>query len=192
MPSRARSLRGGSSGWRHGTSPTWSNGGRCGVASPDRLRSAPDVQVLETWMHEQGLGAGTITNVRDLGGGTQNIVLRFTHAGRDYVLRRPPAHKREGNDETMRREARILAALAGSAVPHPRLIAACADDRPLGAAFYLMEPVGGANPVEHPPEPGAQQAFGTSMIDALLALAAVDVEAAGLSDLGRRDGWLER
>jgi aminoglycoside phosphotransferase (APT) family kinase protein len=162
------------------------------MSTAEQVESPIDIAALGDWMYERGVGAGPITNVHKLGGGTQNIVLRFTQAGRDYVLRRPPLHKRDGNDETMRREARILAALAGSAVPHPRLIAACADDRPLGAAFYLMEPVGGANPVEHPPEPGAQQAFGTSMIDALLALAAVDVDAAGLSDLGRRDGWLER
>ena len=36
--------------------------------------------------------------------------------GRSYVLRRPPLHKRANSDETMRREARMLAALRGSAV----------------------------------------------------------------------------
>lgn len=162
------------------------------MATIERMQPPVDLDALATWMHERGLGAGPITNVRKLGGGTQNIVLRFTRSGRDYVLRRPPQHKRDGNDETMRRETRVLAALAGSAVPHPRLIAACADEHPLGAAFYLMEPVDGANPIEHPLAPGAQHAFGIAMVDALLALAAIDVDDPGLSDLGRRDGWLER
>ena len=164
------------------------------MASPDGLGLGPtlDLEALATWMQAQGLGGDAITNVRQLGGGTQNIVLRFTHADRDYVLRRPPAHKRDGNDETMRREARILAALAASDVPHPRLIAACADTEPLGAAFYLMEPVDGCNPIERPPDAAARRDFGLGMVDALVALSAVDVDATGLGDLGRRDGWLER
>jgi aminoglycoside phosphotransferase (APT) family kinase protein len=162
------------------------------MSTAEQLEAPVDLSALGAWMYERGLGAGPITNVHKLGGGTQNIVLQFSQAGRDYVLRRPPVHKRDGNDETMRREARILAALAGSAVPHPGLIAACGDQQILGAAFYLMEPVDGGNPIEHPPEPPAQRAFGMAMIDALLALAAVDVDDVGLGDLGRRDGWLER
>jgi aminoglycoside phosphotransferase (APT) family kinase protein len=162
------------------------------MSTAEQLESPVDLPALGAWMYERGIGAGPITNVRRLGGGTQNIVLRFTQAGRDYVLRRPPIHKREGNDETMRREARILAALSGSAVPHPQLVASCAEQKVLGAAFYLMEPVDGDNPVEHPPEPPVQREFGMAMVDALVALAAIDVDDAGLGDLGRRDGWLER
>ena len=48
-------------------------------------------------------------------------------------------------NETMRREARILAALAGTAAPHPALIAACPSEAVLGSAFYLMEPIDGFN-----------------------------------------------
>jgi aminoglycoside phosphotransferase (APT) family kinase protein len=43
----------------------------------------------------------------------------------------------------MRREARVLGALAGSRVPHPALIAAEAATDVIGAAFYLMEPIDG-------------------------------------------------
>jgi aminoglycoside phosphotransferase (APT) family kinase protein len=35
------------------------------------------------------------------------------------VLRHPPPHKRANSDETMRREARVLAALAGTTCPTP-------------------------------------------------------------------------
>ena len=66
-----------------------------------------------------------IENAIRLAGGSQNILLRFSRSGRDYVLRRPPEHVRANSNETMRREARLLGAIAGSAVPHPRLIAAC-------------------------------------------------------------------
>src|SRR5438034_381893 len=74
-----------------------------------------------------------------LGVGSQNILVRFTRGDRDYVLRRPPLHMRDNSNETMRREARLLKALAGTRVPHPRLVAGCSDEAVLGAAFYLME-----------------------------------------------------
>jgi aminoglycoside phosphotransferase (APT) family kinase protein len=156
-----------------------------------------DLDRLATWMDEQGLGTGALTDARPITGGTQNVLLRFTRAGRAYVFRRPPPHKRESSDEAMRREARVLAALAGSAVPHPALIAACPDLEPLGAAFYLMEPVDGFNPTLGVPEPHAsdpalQHAMGLSMVDALVALAEVDPDARGIGDLGRFDGWAER
>ena len=67
-----------------------------------------DLQALARWMDDQGLPGGPLERVELLGGGTQNILLRFERGGRGYVLRRPPAHKRTNSDETMRREARVL------------------------------------------------------------------------------------
>jgi aminoglycoside phosphotransferase (APT) family kinase protein len=159
--------------------------------------SGVDPERLASWMDGRGLGSGPITEVVELTGGTQNILLRFTRAGRDYVLRRPPLHKRANSDETMRREARVLAALAGSDVPHPGLIAACPDEDVLGAAFYLMEPVDGVNPSEEMPERLAADAawqyrLGLSMVDGIAAIGRVDLAARGLSDFGRAEGWLER
>ena len=112
-----------------------------------------DLEILDTWMDEQGLPAGPIEAIERLEGGTQNILFRFARGGRRYVLRRPPIHKRANSDETMRREARVLAALAGTDVPHPGLIAACPDEGLLGAAFYLMEPVDGFNAGNGPARP---------------------------------------
>ena len=83
-----------------------------------------DLSVLRGWMDARSLGDGSLVDVELITGGTQNILLRFGRAERTYVLRRPPVNKRANSDETMRREARALAALAGTAVPHPALIAA--------------------------------------------------------------------
>src|SRR5688500_9617534 len=148
-------------------------------------------------MDESGLGAGPLTDLELIGGGTQNVLLRFRRDGREYVLRRPPEHKRANSDETMRREARVLGALAGTDVPHPDLIAACGDEDVIGAAFYLMEPIAGFNPTVGVPEPHAsnpamQHALGLSMTDAIAALGRVDHVAVGLGDLGKAEGWLER
>lgn len=147
---------------------------------------------VAAWMDGEGLGDGPITDVAELGGGTQNIVAAFTRAGRRYVLRRPPVRARPGQDETMVREARVLAALEGSGVPHPRPIALCTDTAVLGAAFYLMDPVDGFNPAAQGLPGPMQRDVGLDMVDVLAELARVDVEAAGLADLGRAEQWLER
>ncbi|MGZ6956500.1 MAG: phosphotransferase family protein [Acidimicrobiia bacterium] len=156
-----------------------------------------DLARLAAWMDARGLGAGPLEAVTPIEGGTQNILLRFRRAGREYVFRRPPVHKRANSDEVMRREARILAALAGSDVPHPALIAAADETETLGAVFYLMEPVDGFNatlglPEPHRSDPAMQRRMGFAMADALLALAQVDPGARGIDDLGRFDGWAER
>ena len=156
-----------------------------------------DLSVLARWMDLRALGEGPLLDPTLIAGGTQNVLMRFTRAGRAYVLRRPPVHKRANSDETMRREARALAALAGTAVPHPALIAAEPDGEVLGAAFYLMEPVDGFNATLGLPSPfdadlGWQREMGLSMADAIAALAAVDHVAVGLGDLGRFEGWADR
>ncbi len=155
------------------------------------------VDALSAWMDGQGLPRGQIEKAHLLGGGTQNILLKFERAGRSFVLRRPPKHLRANSNETMRREARVLAALKGTDVPHPDLIAACGDESVLGAAFYLMEPVEGFTPREempplHASDPAIRRAMGFEMVDAIAALSKVDYAARGLSDLGKLDNFLER
>jgi aminoglycoside phosphotransferase (APT) family kinase protein len=160
-------------------------------------RELLDQDRLAAWMDERGLGDGPLTDAERLAGGTQNILVRFRRAGRSYVLRRPPAHKRANSDETMRREAVLLAGLAGTDVPHPELIAACPELDVLGSAFYLMEPIDGVNPTEPPlpghlNDPAAVRELGLGMAEVLAALGRVDPGAAGVAHLGRAEGWLER
>ena len=156
-----------------------------------------DIDRLRQWMDEQCLGSGDLTDVSPLAGGTQNILLGFRRADRAYVLRRPPMHKRANSDDTMRRESKVLAALAGTDVPHPGFIAGEADPDVLGASFYLMEPVDGFNasvglPEPHRSDPAIQREMGFALIDGAAALGTVDHVEVGLGDFGRPEGYLER
>lgn len=156
-----------------------------------------DLDVLRAWMDTQGLGAGSIENATVLAGGTQNVLMRFSRAGRDYVLRRPPPHLRDNSNETMRREARMLAALAGTDVPHPALIAACPDETVLGASFYLMEPIEGFNPSTglppyHAGSEAVRHRMGLALVEGIAALGALDYRAIGLEGFGKPDNYLER
>ncbi|WP_342787239.1 phosphotransferase family protein [Actinomadura decatromicini] len=166
---------------------------------PEQIdRALVDFEVLSGWMDGQGLPGGPFEDVRPLAGGTQNTLIRFGRGGRDYVLRRGPAHLRARTNDVLRREARVLAALDGTGVPAPRLIAACPDESVMnGAVFYLMTPVDGFNPTVTLPESHAgdkaiQRGMGLNAARALSALGAVDHEAVGLGGFGRPEGFLER
>jgi aminoglycoside phosphotransferase (APT) family kinase protein len=121
-------------------------------------------------------------------------MLVFRRAGQRLVLRLPPEHKRPRSDDTIRREARVLGALSGSAVPHARLVAACDDVETLGSAFFVSEFVSGVSLWSELPwaDPVLQHRAGSSVVDAFATLACIDVEAVGLRDLSNRDGWLAR
>lgn len=165
-------------------------------AAPEWADIIP-IDRLTAWMDERGLGKGPITDANLLAGGTQNFLLKFNRDGRDYVLRRPPRHLRTNSNETMRREAMVLGALKGSDVPHPGLIAASPEDDVIGAAFYLMEPINGFNasvqmPDLHASAPAMRRSMGFSLVDGIAALSQVDHVKAGLTGLGKLDGYLER
>jgi aminoglycoside phosphotransferase (APT) family kinase protein len=161
------------------------------------MMAGVDLRALEVWMDNTGLGSGPIEDAVKLTGGTQNILLRFRRSGRDYVLRRPPPHLRANSNETMRREARVLAAIADTGVPHPRLIAACGDETVLGAAFYLMEPIDGFNPTTglpalHASSESVRHRMGLALVEAIVSLGALDYRALGLEGFGKPDSYLER
>ena len=157
-----------------------------------------DFPVLGRWMDEQGLPTGPFEHVETLAGGTQNVLVRFARGGRAYVLRRPPPHLRPASNEVLRRESRVLSALATTDVPHPRFVAGCPDETVMGGAvFYLMEPVAGFNPATglpalHAGDAAVRHAMGLQATDALARLHRVDHRAVGLDTFGKPEGFLER
>lgn len=157
-----------------------------------------DLTAVAAWMSEQHLGEGPVENVSEITGGTQNVMLRFTRSGREYVFRRGPRHLRPISNKVILRETRVLHALAGTDVPHPHLIAVCEDTSVLGdAVFYLMEPVDGFNagatlPALHAGDADIRHEMGLSMAESVAKLGAVDHVAVGLADFGKPDGFLER
>lgn len=153
---------------------------------------------LQAWIAQAGIaGEGPVTAVARLPGGTQNNLFLLTRGGARFVLRRPPRHPRANSNDTMLREARVLAALASTDVPHPRFHAVCADTAVIGTCFYLMAPLDGFCPGAGLPERYATEAawraaMGPEMIRAAAALAAIDPDMVGLGDFGKREDWHAR
>ncbi|EEF25562.1 phosphotransferase, putative, partial [Ricinus communis] len=160
-------------------------------------RTGVDWTKISAWMNSIGLPPADIQAIEPLSGGTQNLMFRFQRAGRSYVLRRPPLHKRAKSDDAMRREIRLLQALADQPVPHPRLVAANADVELIGAVFYVMEAIDGFNALNGMPDlhrgsAAIRHQMGLAMVDGLAALGAVDAHAVGLGDLGNPANFLQR
>jgi aminoglycoside phosphotransferase (APT) family kinase protein len=160
-------------------------------------RSLVDTRVLADWLSAQGLGDAPIVNPRALTGGTQNILIAFERAGASMVLRRPPAHAQTDSEVVIKREARLLAALGATDLPHPRFIAGCSDPAVLGASFYVMEAVDGYNahaalPPPFDADPTLRRRMGLALADCIASLGRLDYASLGLSDFGKPDGFLER
>lgn len=97
----------------------------------------------------------------------------------------------------MGREYRILSKLHAVYPPAPRPILYCEDVSVLGAPFYLMERIKGVILRRQIPEgvsltPETLRKMGESLIDNLAVLHQIDFKAAGLGDLGKPEGYVER
>lgn len=93
------------------------------------------------------------------------------------------------------REYQVMQALAGTPVPVPRMGLFCEDERPIGAAFFLMDFVPGRILREaHLPGLGASErgAIYAEANRVIAALHQVDWAARGLGGFGRTDGFFER
>lgn len=131
-----------------------------------------------------------------ISGGLSNITYRITVRDGDFILRRPPLGNVLPRAHDMAREFRILAALWPTAVPVPEPIALCTDTDVAGAPFYLMREVAGEilRTAEQTTrlDPAQRGAVSEALVQALGALHAVDPDAVGLGDYGRRGGYAAR
>lgn len=129
-------------------------------------------------------------------GGRSNLTYIVGDGSQRWVVRRPPLGHVLPTAHDMSREHRVISALHPTAVPVPRTILLCEDNDVLGAPFYVMEYVAGT-PFRSKDElatVGEQRtaAIGTSLVDTLVDLHAVNPESVGLGDFGRPVGFLER
>ncbi|MGB9372609.1 MAG: phosphotransferase family protein [Jiangellales bacterium] len=131
-----------------------------------------------------------------IAGGRSNVTYRVTDARTTWVVRRPPLGGVLATAHDVAREARVMSALADSAVPVPPVLHLCEDSGVIGAPFVVMDYVDGVvlrtgadmAPYTADDLRGASQ----MLVTTLLALHDVDPDAVGLSSFGRPEGYLER
>ncbi|HSK50727.1 MAG TPA: phosphotransferase family protein [Solirubrobacterales bacterium] len=153
---------------------------------------------VEAWFAEHVPGVELPLGFERIAGGHSNLTYRVTDAaGSRWALRRPPLGKRLGSAHDMGREHKVVSALGATGVPVAPVVGLCEDEDVNGAPFYVMEFVEG--PVlrglaeaEAFPDEADRRAIGERVADTLVAIHAVDPDAAGLGDLGRKQDYVAR
>lgn len=150
---------------------------------------------LSAYLEAHLLGfRGPLRATKFKGGQSNPTYLIEASSGR-YVLRRKPPGQLLASAHAVDREFRVLRALDGSAVPVAQPLHLCVDESVVGSMFYLMSYVPGRifwDP-SLPELAGADRAaFFDAAVDALAALATLDVGAAGLADYGKPGNYFAR
>jgi aminoglycoside phosphotransferase (APT) family kinase protein len=153
---------------------------------------------VDPWIAGNVAGAVPPFDYQLIAGGRSNLTYAVVDRNRQpFVLRRPPLGHVLDSAHDMAREYRIISALARTSVPVPRPLAFCSDRTINGAPFYIMAFVDGLIVVsekdaERHLDHAARAEAGRSLIDVLTNLHALDPDAVGLGDLGRKDAYVQR
>ena len=155
-----------------------------------------DVTAVDSWLRVHTTLPEGLPDVRQFSGGASNLTYLLRYPEHDLILRRPPVGTKAKGAHDMGREFRIQQGLAPVFPYVPKMVAHCNDEAVLGSEFYVMERIAGTIPrrselgVDLAPEQIRQLCH--TLIDTLVDLHQVDPAAAGLADLGRGEGYVER
>src|SRR6478735_466438 len=156
-----------------------------------------DEPKVSAWLAEHIEGAEAPFDFTLIAGGRSNLTFRVVDAaGHAYVLRRPPLGHVLATAHDMGREHKIIAAVGTTDVPVPPALGLCNDEAVNGAPFYVMGYVPGVvldsvdRAVQLPEQ--LRRPACEHLVEVLADLHAVDIDAVGLGDLAKREGYIER
>ncbi|NXD65229.1 ACD10 dehydrogenase, partial [Eolophus roseicapillus] len=127
------------------------------------------------------------------GHSTRTYSVRF--GGHLLVLKKEPSDSPHPSGSAVRREYRLLKALAEAGVPVPTVLALCEDRSTLGTPFYLMEHCAGHvySDVSLPAlQPHQRRAIYAAMSQVLSKIHSVDLKAAKLEELGEHGNYIQQ
>lgn len=156
-----------------------------------------DVAAVARWLETLRIDCTMPLRLRRIGQGYSNLTYRLTDAeGRAWVLRRPPLGHLLNSAHDVVREARIMAALADTDVPAPRILGVATDSEIADAPVVLMEFVDGVivdtMPVAETLTPDHRRRIATAMPGTLARIHGVDLARTGLADLASRAPYAQR
>jgi len=159
-----------------------------------------DVTAVAAWLREHAVDPSGLDRepvVRQFSGGASNLTYLLRYPSRDLILRRPPSGHKAKSAHDMGREFRIQRSLRPVFPYVPEMVAYCDDETVIGSPFYVMARLDGHILRKDLPsglhlDPAAVRSLCTRALDLLVTLHSVDPAAAGLSDLGRGEGYVAR
>jgi aminoglycoside phosphotransferase (APT) family kinase protein len=136
-------------------------------------------------------------SIQQFPSGHSNLTYSVQFGSKELVLRRPPFGSKVKSAHDMDREFRVLSRLHAVYAPAPNVLFYCEDESILGAPFYLMERIHGVILRRDPPlgldfSTEKARRLSESFVENLALLHSLEYAAAGLADLGKPQGYLER
>jgi len=167
------------------------------TTKPIRPGEELNAEALEAYLLANLPGSRGPLVVEQFPGGSSNLTYLIRLGDLQLVLRRPPFGNRVKSAHDMGREYRVLSKLHAVYEPAPRPVIYCEDDGVLGAPFYCMERRHGVILRRHLPagfamEPATVRKLNEAFIDNLVRFHHIDYEAAGLGELGKPAGYVQR
>jgi aminoglycoside phosphotransferase (APT) family kinase protein len=157
-----------------------------------------DLEAVERYMRGliEDLPEGDL-EVRQFPSGASNLTYLLKVADWEGILRRPPLGPVPPKAHDMGRESKVLSRVYSAFPLAPKPYFFCEDESVIGAPFYVMERRRGVILDETFPEgyePTRELCLGISetVVETLVELHAVNWREAGLEDLSRPEGFLER
>jgi len=169
------------------------------IDKPVRQREgdALDAMRLTEYLLEHLPGFNGDLAIEQFPGGYSNLTFLLKWNNGSCVLRKPPHGANIKSAHDMSREFKVLSALKPvyKAVPTPLLY--CDDTAITGTSFFLMERVAGIILRNKVPDgialtPSVMQTISAAAVDNLAALHNLDLDATGLKNMGKPEGYVQR
>jgi aminoglycoside phosphotransferase (APT) family kinase protein len=162
--------------------------------------AAAERAALARFLYERGLCGedpdGSHLEIRRIGDGHSNLTFAAADGMNQVVIRMPPPPPEPPGAHDVLREATLMTALHGTAVPVPYVLATAQAGEVLDVPFYAMSFAEGpvVTTVTPPPldRPAIRRQVAEALVDTLATLHAVDWRAVGLAGLGKPAGFNAR
>lgn len=156
-----------------------------------------DLARLEPYLLAQVPEARGPLEVEQFPSGFSNLTYLLRCGDLELVLRRPPFGNRVKSAHDMGREFFVLSALHPVYPKAPRPYFYCEDEEVIGAPFYVMERRRGVILRRQLPAglmlpPVLASRLCQSFVEGLAELHKIDYQKAGLGELGKKEGYVER
>jgi len=162
-----------------------------------RESEMPPLESLHAFLEGRIITKHDPLEILQFPGGYSNLTFLLRSGDREFVMRKPPAGANIRTAHDMGREYQVLSLLQPvySRIPRPLLY--CDDASVIGSPFYIMERVAGVILRNRVPKgmeiPAATwRGISEAAVDGLAELHALDINATGLSALGKPEGYVQR
>ena len=152
---------------------------------------------ISAFLTDAGIPLSGTPELTQFPDGASNLTYLLKYHDGELILRRPPFGHKAKSAHDMVREAKLMQALHPVYQYVPKVLAICEDSNVADCDFYVMERIHGIIPRKNLPKgltlsEEQTRTLCLNVIDKLIELHQIDYQAAGLQNLGKGAGYVQR